>query len=195
VAGAASATAGFASSRSLAFGAHYRDGAWTTYANDTPSATPYPPAWQGNGSARIRGYVEPKLTIYLESLVGPSADLRPYVELEGKACVEPGQVGVDLALYAGLNGNLAGECRVWDDDWGDLPSWELFNVRKQLWQKNLAAGSGAPPVQTTPNMVWIPCGTFTMGSPASEPASYSDERPQTHVTLSQGFWLGKYEVT
>ncbi|HOC57396.1 MAG TPA: formylglycine-generating enzyme family protein [Verrucomicrobiota bacterium] len=195
VAGAASATAGFASSRSLAFGAHYRDGAWTTYANDTPSATPYPPAWQGNGSARIRGYVEPKLTIYLESLVGPSADLRPYVELEGKACVEPGQVGVDLALYAGLNGNLAGECRVWDDDWGDLPSWELFNVRKQLWHKNLAAGSGAPPVQTTPNMVWIPCGTFTMGSPASEPASYSDERPQTHVTLSQGFWLGKYEVT
>lgn len=197
VAGAASATAGFASSRSLAFGAHYRNGAWTTYANDTPSATPYPPTWQGNGSARIRGYVEPKLTIYLESLVGPSADLRPYLELEGKACVEPGQVGVDLALYAGLNGNLAGECRVWDDDWGELPPYELFNWRTipPLWHQNLAVPTGTPPVQTISNMVWIPCGTFTMGSPASESGSWDDERPQTRVTLTQGFWMGKYEVT
>ncbi|MBK9137390.1 MAG: SUMF1/EgtB/PvdO family nonheme iron enzyme [Verrucomicrobia bacterium] len=46
-----------------------------------------------------------------------------------------------------------------------------------------------------PGMVWIPPGTFLMGSPASEPARWSDEGPQTVVTLSRGFWLGKYEVT
>src|SRR3989344_223113 len=46
-----------------------------------------------------------------------------------------------------------------------------------------------------PNMVWIQPGTFTMGSPDSEPARGSQEGPQTHVTISQGFWMGKYEVT
>jgi formylglycine-generating enzyme required for sulfatase activity len=195
VAGQATATAGFSSLCRLGFGARYRGGQWSTYAWQYPTTVVYPPAWQANGSGRIRGYVAPKLTVFLESLAGPSADLRPYLEVEGKACVEPGQVGVDVALYAGLNGNLAGECHVWDDDWGDLPSWELFNVHKLLWHKNLAVGTGTPPVQTIANMVWILCGTFTMGSPASEPASYSEERPQTQVTLSQGFWLGKFEVT
>ena len=45
------------------------------------------------------------------------------------------------------------------------------------------------------NMVWIQPGTFTTGSPDSEPARYSQEGPQTRVTISQGFWMGKYEVT
>jgi len=44
-------------------------------------------------------------------------------------------------------------------------------------------------------MNWIPAGTFTMGSPASEPGRKSDESPQTIVTLSKGYWLGKTEVT
>ncbi|MDR0456586.1 MAG: SUMF1/EgtB/PvdO family nonheme iron enzyme [Treponema sp.] len=42
-------------------------------------------------------------------------------------------------------------------------------------------------------MVWVPGGTFTMGSPASEPNRYSDET-QHEVTLS-GFYIGKYQVT
>ncbi|MDR1858564.1 MAG: formylglycine-generating enzyme family protein [Treponema sp.] len=42
-------------------------------------------------------------------------------------------------------------------------------------------------------MVWIPGGTFMMGSPASEPERDSDET-QHSVTVS-GFWMGKYEVT
>ncbi|MBK9140509.1 MAG: SUMF1/EgtB/PvdO family nonheme iron enzyme [Verrucomicrobia bacterium] len=46
-----------------------------------------------------------------------------------------------------------------------------------------------------PGMVWIPPGTFTMGSPASERNRYYNEEPRTQVTLSRGFWLGKYEVT
>lgn len=43
--------------------------------------------------------------------------------------------------------------------------------------------------------VWIPPGTFTMGSPSSEPDRDPDEGPQTVVTLTRGFWMGKYEVT
>jgi formylglycine-generating enzyme required for sulfatase activity/uncharacterized caspase-like protein len=44
-------------------------------------------------------------------------------------------------------------------------------------------------------MVWIPAGTFTMGSPESEEGRWNNESPQHSVTISQGFWLGKYEVT
>lgn len=41
----------------------------------------------------------------------------------------------------------------------------------------------------------IPAGTFLMGSPADEPGRGSNEGPQTEVTISQPFWLGRTEVT
>ncbi len=43
-------------------------------------------------------------------------------------------------------------------------------------------------------MVWIPGGTFTMGSPAAEADRNIDEGPQHSVTLN-GFWTGKYQLT
>jgi formylglycine-generating enzyme required for sulfatase activity len=196
VAAQASVTMGFASSWNLAFGTRLRNGQWTPYANQNYTATPYPLSWQGGGSGQISGYVEPKLTVYLESLVGPTADLKPYLELDVDACVQPGQAGVDALLYAGLSGTLAVDVRFWNKNWASLPSWELFNLRQPIpgahWSYTTPAGT---PPQTIPKMAWIPCGTFTMGSPASEPARYSDEGPQTQVTLSQGFWMGKYLVT
>jgi len=44
-------------------------------------------------------------------------------------------------------------------------------------------------------MVWIPEGTFMMGRYPGEQDSYSDEDPQHSVTISNGFWMGKYELT
>ncbi len=41
----------------------------------------------------------------------------------------------------------------------------------------------------------IPAGTFTMGSPADEAGRSDDEGPQTQVTFSEPFWLGRTEVT
>jgi len=46
-----------------------------------------------------------------------------------------------------------------------------------------------------PEMVVIPAGSFTMGSPASEAARVSDEGPQHQVKISRPFAAGKYEVT
>lgn len=43
-------------------------------------------------------------------------------------------------------------------------------------------------------LAWCPPGTFRMGSPKSEVGRYEDEE-QVEVTLTQGFWIGKYEVT
>jgi len=51
------------------------------------------------------------------------------------------------------------------------------------------------PGGTTMEMVWIEPGTFLMGSLSSEPGSFSDQEPQHEVTISQGFYLGKYEIT
>lgn len=45
------------------------------------------------------------------------------------------------------------------------------------------------------NLVWIPPGTFAMGSPSNEVGRFVNEGPQTAVTISQGFWMGKYLVT
>jgi formylglycine-generating enzyme required for sulfatase activity len=50
--------------------------------------------------------------------------------------------------------------------------------------------------QTPPtNMVYLPAGTFTMGSSTNDLSHGLNETPQTRVTLSRGFWIGKYEVT
>ncbi len=50
---------------------------------------------------------------------------------------------------------------------------------------------GAKPLE----MVLIPAGSFTMGSPDSEQDRGSDEGPQHQVTISKSFYMGKYEVT
>ena len=43
-------------------------------------------------------------------------------------------------------------------------------------------------------MIWYEPGSFSMGSPITEAGRFEDETPHT-VTISSGFWLGKYEVT
>ena len=45
-----------------------------------------------------------------------------------------------------------------------------------------------------PGLAWIPPGTFLMGSPTTEPNRNGDET-QHSVTLTQGFFMGQYEVT
>ena len=42
--------------------------------------------------------------------------------------------------------------------------------------------------------VYIPSGSFTMGSPINETGKECDE-DQYRVTISKGYWLSKYEVT
>ena len=43
-------------------------------------------------------------------------------------------------------------------------------------------------------MLWVEPGSFTMGTPTSEGSRGADEN-ETQVSLSRGFYLGKYEVT
>jgi len=42
---------------------------------------------------------------------------------------------------------------------------------------------------------WIPPGTFEMGSPPTEFSKRDNEGPQSFVTIENGFWMGRLEVT
>jgi len=44
------------------------------------------------------------------------------------------------------------------------------------------------------NMVWIPAGSFVMGSPTNEVGRFSDESPQTTVAFTLPLWMGPYLV-
>jgi len=46
-----------------------------------------------------------------------------------------------------------------------------------------------------PEMVVIPAGSFTMGSPASEANRQTDEGPQRRITFARNFAVGRFEVT
>ncbi len=55
---------------------------------------------------------------------------------------------------------------------------------------NVDLGSGV-----TMAFAWIPPGSFMMGSPDSEAGREQREGPMHLARLTEGFWLGKYEVT
>ncbi|HEY3855080.1 MAG TPA: formylglycine-generating enzyme family protein [Verrucomicrobiae bacterium] len=86
------------------------------------------------------------------------------------------------------------------NDWTELT---LFQVQgtNDIWtdtstlipRRRFYRLSPVPP-PTDPTLAFIPPGTFVMGSPTSESMRYADETQHT-VTISRGFWMGKYLVT
>lgn len=44
-------------------------------------------------------------------------------------------------------------------------------------------------------LIWVPPGTFKMGSEPEEPQRDQAEGPRMTVTLSKGFWLTKIELS
>jgi formylglycine-generating enzyme required for sulfatase activity len=61
--------------------------------------------------------------------------------------------------------------------------------------KDAPTTNNSPANPDPARLVWIPPGTFAMGSPVGEQDRHSLEGPQTVVTLTKGFYMGKYEVT
>jgi formylglycine-generating enzyme required for sulfatase activity len=73
-------------------------------------------------------------------------------------------------------------------------------VVTNVTMRNAIIASGLPwRVQdngTGIEMLLVPAGTFTMGCSASTQAGcFSDENPTHQVTLTQAFYMGRYEVT
>ena len=63
------------------------------------------------------------------------------------------------------------------------------NARKSGDTKTITLPGGAKM-----EMIWCAPGKFSMGSPITEPGRFEDEKQRT-VSITRGFWLGKYEVT
>jgi formylglycine-generating enzyme required for sulfatase activity len=73
-----------------------------------------------------------------------------------------------------------------------LGAINFVDVTSHLYpQRFYRAAMQNPPA----DMVFIPPNTFTMGSPTNEQDRNIFEGPQTTVTLTRGFWIGKHEVT
>ena len=53
---------------------------------------------------------------------------------------------------------------------------------------------GMPDDAQSLDLLWVPPGSFTMGSPADDPDRRDDET-QHQVTITRGFYLSKYEIT
>src|SRR5262249_20783748 len=87
----------------------------------------------------------------------------------------------------------------------DLAAWSVLGATTNSLGAISFADSTAhlstrkfyPPLpQTSPTNMWfIAPNTFIRGSRATELHRQSNEGPQTTVTLTRGFWIGKYEVT
>ena len=70
---------------------------------------------------------------------------------------------------------------------------EGFQPSAWWWQREYALRNGLPvEVVNTIGMEFrlIPPGSFTMGSPASEPGRCDDEGPQHRVTIGYPLWVG-----
>jgi formylglycine-generating enzyme required for sulfatase activity len=59
----------------------------------------------------------------------------------------------------------------------------------------LRPGDAFKECERCPEMVVVPAGTFTMGSPESEEDRVPDESPQHEVTFARPFAIGRFDVT
>jgi len=117
---------------------------------------------------------------------------------------------INLQMYAGLTvtgavGTVYSIEYVTDlahtnqSDWRCLEYLQL-PASPYLWADKSAPATGqrfyrAVVKESPTNMVFIPPGTFRMGSPTNEVDRWDSEGPQTEVIISRGFWMGKFEVT
>lgn len=115
---------------------------------------------------------------------------------------------IELQLYAGVNiTGTPGSVHVVQSttDATQSNSWTSLAFVQATGTNQLFLDTSAPAsgtrffrtmLQDPPtNMVFLLPGTFTMGSSTNEENHQLNESPQTRVTLSRGFWIGKYEVT
>ena len=112
---------------------------------------------------------------------GPSVELTSgSTQVATFTPVEPGEYVFILIVNDGQIDSAPDEIRVTVEA-GGLPGTEGLNMEL--------------PDGKEMEFVWIDPGRFAMGSPESEPGHEKDESPEHEVTITRGFYLGKYEVT
>jgi formylglycine-generating enzyme len=125
--------------------------------------------------------------------------------LETPSALAQSNLALGLQLYAGLSitGAVGSPCQIqYVTNLAQTNAWlPLTNItlasNPQLWVDTTCPATAQRfyrAITTPANMVWIPAGTFVMGSPTSEAERDANET-QHAVTLTQGIYMGKYPVT
>ena len=115
--------------------------------------------------------------------------------------------------FAGLTitGDVGSACTIqWNGGLSGTSNWQFLTNLPPLVNSPVLVFDSSPlttsrfyrafsqqvPTNVVPvaNMVWISPGAFVMGSPTTEAERGSDETQHT-VTLTQGFYVGKFAVT
>ncbi len=119
----------------------------------------------------------------------------PTVPIITQASITPAGLTIQWNATA-IGAKLQRATSLTQPDWVEMFGSEKTNrVVLPIYSGNeffRLVGQGNPDPQ---HLVWIPPGTFMMGSPTNEVDRSDNEGPQTAVTLTKGFWMGKYEVT
>ena len=117
------------------------------------------------------------------------------------------QATLGLQLYSGLSvtGAVGTVCAVQaTTNAADTNSWMTVDfiqltTSNCLWTDVSTPATGRRFYRTVAiaptNLVFIPPGTFRIGSPPTETNRNANEGPQMTVTLTRGFFMGKYLVT
>lgn len=78
---------------------------------------------------------------------------------------------------------------------GVFPSTRETTPLSRAEEQLLKQGDSFKECDDCPEMVVVPSGSFMLGSPSNEPNRFSDEGPQTKVTVAKPFAVGRFEVT
>ena len=136
-----------------------------------------PPPRQANGWAYYNtgsgiAYINRGFKSWIEL---PRSDF--YLTWKGTAESHPNGPELNWAYY----NNKDKKTYIWDGD-----EWQALLKNRMIGPNGL--------LSMEMQMEWIAAGSFQMGSPMAELDRYSDESVH-HVTITKGFYMGKYEVT
>ena len=137
-----------------------------------------------------------------KAIIGVGLALAPVInpELENTS----GAIGTTVAVVGCVTGEDVTDCVDLIVDIGEIVSGQAETDMAELEEEITAAHGSLVVVPTVTvdlsggaqmEFVWIEPGSFMMGSPDSEEGRGDFEGPQHEVTISRGFYLGRYEIT
>ncbi len=165
--------------------------------------TPIPLQTTLEGSATARLYLQPKLTVYVYSLVGAYAALEPYLRYDGQYRLLP-SFYYRHELAAGLDMLLGMDSRIWHKDWGDPPSWPFPVLSRQLY---FDEGPINPPIISVPprnaTLALGQTAVFSVVADGTPPLSYRWSHNQRDTgrrctfisVVASSATTGEYSVT
>ena len=171
--------------------ANNRDAAWLTHTTDRLAA-----AERLVARPDLAASLEPTDRQYIAACRKAEDDLkRGRRLLQGAVYVS--LVAVILGLVGWINQSyIADQWRWWTVTRPYMVSQVRPYVQSAAQELALKPGNSFREcAQDCPEMVVIPTGSFTMGSPSTEKGHKTTEAPQHRVTIAKSFAVSKYELT